>query len=56
MTAIHRKIDGQDQIVIVCEGCDSIHTITVEEAMRVAMNEYGKMHESQHDERSRFGL
>lgn len=48
VTAIYRKVDGESQIVLVCEGCEKIHTITVEEAMRVALGQWMGHHAQRH--------
>lgn len=45
VTAIYRAVEGQPQIVLVCEACDEIHTITVQEAMRVALDRWMDRHE-----------
>lgn len=47
-TAILRTVEGAQQIVVVCERCDSIHTVTVDEAMRIALDAWMKFHSERH--------
>lgn len=45
--AIHRTVNGREQIVVVCAGgCDAIEVIEVQDAMRHALQAFLKDHEN----------
>ena len=41
---IYRVINGEPQIVFVCDGCEDINVITVPDAMRDALSHYARAH------------
>lgn len=47
-TAILRTVNGESQIVVVCERCAEIHQVTVHDAMRTALNAWMTTHEAHH--------
>jgi predicted ArsR family transcriptional regulator len=44
-TVVRRVLEGREELVIVCERCDSIKVIEIADAMRIAMNAFMREHD-----------